>query len=231
MKVFLSFLLFIYCLRTSAQDSLVTIKAGYKVSDVLSQSDIFYYPQYKEGKVIFKDATKGIAKLNYSRVFDQILFIDPKNDTLALADEKMIAYIAVDQDTFFYDNGYMRLIKDFGDVKLAEKQAWIVADIRKIGTHNRQANTVAVSSLTAYTNGSDAAKSKDLILNEDILLRKETQYFFGDRYNHFVRASKKGLLHFFANYEAAIETYLRQNKIDFEKKEDLEKIAHYVTGH
>jgi len=39
----------------SAQDStFVTIKAGNKIKDVLSLTDIYYYPQFTSGKVFFQ---------------------------------------------------------------------------------------------------------------------------------------------------------------------------------
>ena len=73
----------------SAQDStFVTIKAGNRVNDVLTPAEIYYYPQFTSGKVFFRDGSKAVGKMNYTRLFDQMLFIGPKGDTLALADEK-----------------------------------------------------------------------------------------------------------------------------------------------
>ncbi|HEX6846106.1 MAG TPA: hypothetical protein VF144_03965 [Chitinophagaceae bacterium] len=51
-----------------------------------------------------------------------------------------------------------------------------MADIRKIGTHDIEKPSVAIHSFTTYTNEVDAAKSKDLLLNENIVLKKETQF-------------------------------------------------------
>lgn len=226
----LLFLILIGYTCLTAQDStLVIIKAGYKVKDVLTPADIYYYPQFTDGKVYFRDGSKGAAKMNYSRLFDQMLFVDPKGDTLALDDEKTINFIVVDKDSFYYDEGYVRLIANHRFVKLAEKQTWVVADIRKMGTHNRPSTTVAVTSFSTYTDGTDAAKSHDLILNEEIVLRKETQYYFGDDYNHFVPASKKKLLLLFPKEQQRIENYLNENKVNFDKKDDLEKLARFLS--
>lgn len=213
-----------------AQDStLVTVKAGNRIKDVLTDADIYYYPQYTSGKVFFRDGSRAAAKMNYSRLFGQMLFIDPKGDTLALANEKIIKLIAVDKDTFYYDEGYVRLIANNGIVKLAEKQVWVVADVRKIGTHNRSTSTVAITSLSSYNDEIGKAKSHDLLINEDLVLRKETQYFFGDEYNHFVRAGKKKLLLLFPKEQLSLENYLKENKVNFDKKDDLEKIAQFLS--
>ena len=213
----------------SAQDStLITIKAGNRVIDGLSTSDIYYYPQFTYGKVFLKDGTRAGAKLNYTRLYDQMLFIDPKGDTLALADEKTIKFIVVDNDTLYFDEGYVRLIAHFGEVKLAEKQLWVVADVRKIGAHDTPKNTVAITTVSNLADPAGRAKSYDFLLNEDIIIRKETQYFLGDEYNHFVPAGKKKLLLLFPKDQLSLENYLKENKVDFDNKGDLEKLAQFL---
>ncbi len=223
--------IFIGCSHLPAQDStLVTIKAGNRVKDVLTTADMYYFPEFTPGNVILRDGKRIAVKMNYSRLFDQMLFINHKDDTLALADEKNIKFIAFAQDTFYYDGGFVRIIVDNEFVKLAEKQVWVVADVRKIGTHNTPKNTVAITSITSYTDGTDAAKSRDLLLNEDILLRKETQYYVGNGYNRFVRAGKKKVQQLFPKEELNIENYLKTNKVNFDKKDDLEKLVQFLTA-
>ena len=216
-------------LNLSAQDStLVTIKAGYRVKDVLSTPDIYYYPQFTNGKIFLRDGSRAGAKFNYTRLYDQMLFIDPKGDTLALANEKTIKFIVVNKDTLYFDEGYVRLIANYGEVKLAEKQIWVVADVRKMGTHDTPKNTVAITSVANLADPGGRAKSYDFLLNEDIIIKKETQYYFGDEYNHFVRASKKKLLLLFPKDQLSIENYLKENKVDFDNNGDLEKIAQFL---
>ena len=213
----------------SAQDStFVTIRTGERVTDVLTVADIYHYPQFTNGKVFLRDGSKAVGKMNYNRLYGQMLFINPKGDTLALADEKNIKFMVIDRDTFYYGEGYIRLLANNGITKLTEKQTWVLADIRKIGTHNRPTTTVAVTSLSSFTNGKDAAKSKDLIMNEDVVLKKETQYYFGDKYNLFVPASKKGLLQLFPKEQQGIDSYLKENKVNFNKKDDIEKLYKFL---
>lgn len=102
-----------------------------------------------------------------------------------------------------------------------------MADIRKIGTHDKEKPSVAIHSFTTYTNEVDAAKSKDLLLNENIVLKKETQFFFGNENNHFVRATKKKLLTLFPKDQRIIDAYLKDNHVDFDKKNDLEKLTQF----
>lgn len=212
-----------------AQDSTyVTIKSGDRIQDGLTSADLYYYPQFTRGEVFFKDGTKASAKINYSRLFDQILFIDSKGDTLALAQERTIKFIAVHQDTFYYNEGFVRVIADNEFVKLAEKQVWVVADIRKPGPHNTSTSTIGVTSVRAFRHGNDAVRNP-LKLDEDIVLRKETQYYFGDEYNHFIRAAKKGLFELFNKKQRSIEDYLKENKVNFGKKDDIDKLFQFIS--
>jgi len=225
----LMFFIFIGYADLMAQDSThVTIKSGNKVGDVLTPAEMYHFPQFTKGQVFFKGGTKATAKMNYTRVFDQMLFIDLKGDTLAIADEEAIKFVAIAQDTFYYDEGYVRIIADNDFVKFAEKQVWVVADIRKTGTHNTSTNTVGITSVKSFRHGDDIARN-DLTLNEDIVLRKETQYYIGDENNRFVRAGKKKLLQLFPKEQRSIENYLKENKLDYNKKDDVEKLYQFLS--
>jgi len=230
MKVLLLlFLILIGYTDLSAQDStLVTVKAGEKIEDVLKPSDIYFYPQFIYSKVLFKDGRVADPYMNYNRLYDQMLFISEKGDTLAMTDVKNIEFIVNDWDVFYYSGGYLRLIADDTVIKLAERKIWTVVDVRKMGTFNTPTNTVAITSVGYLSSGQDAAKSKELIMNAETVIRKETQYYFGDKYNHFVRASKKKLLDLFPKEERKIESYLNENKVNFDKKDDLEKLCKFI---
>jgi hypothetical protein len=213
-----------------AQDStFVTIKAGSRIKDVLTATDIFFSPEFVRGKVVFKNGVAAIALMNYDYLGDQMLFIDPKGDTLALDAEKTINFIALDKDTFYYVNGYVRLVASNSILKLAERKIWRVADIRKVGAHNIPAKTFDVTAYSTLTNG--YGKSYELILNEDVVLRKKAQYSFGNLYNRFAPASKKNLLSFFPKMENILVKYLNENNVNFNKKEDLEKLALFLEQH
>lgn len=229
MKALLLFLFILMgCSSLWAQDSTyATIKTGSRIRDVLKEKDIFLYPQFTGGKVFFKVGMVAAAKMNYNNLTDQMLFIDPKGDTLALKDEKTIEFIAVDKDTFYYANGYVRLVASNSVVKLVERKVWEVADIRKMGSHNRPANTYAVTYMGKITDG--LGRTYDLIQEEDLVLRKKPHYLFGDMYNRFVPASKKNLLSFFPKQETILSGYLKENKVNFSQKDDLERLAEFLA--
>ena len=229
MKLLLLIFILISYTGLLAQDSTyITIKSGDRIQEGLTSAEMYYYPQFTKGVVFFKSGTKATAKVNYTRLFDQMLFIDSRGDTLALAEEQTIKLIAVDKDTFYFDEGYVRIIADNDFVKLAEKQIWVVADIRKPGPHNTSTSTIGVTSVRTFRQGNDAVRNP-LTLDEDIVLRKETHYYFGDEYNHFARAGKKGLFELFNKKQRSIENYLKENKVNFDNKDDIEKLYQFIS--
>src|SRR5258705_2620816 len=86
MKIFCCFFLLLYVNNNFAQDSSrIVVKADESISDVLTTEKIYQYPQFSRGKIIFRDHRLTEAMLNYNYLNSEIEFIDPKNDTLAIA--------------------------------------------------------------------------------------------------------------------------------------------------
>ena len=227
-RLLLLFILIAYSNLRAQDSTLVTIKAGSRIKDVLTVTDIFFCAEFISGNVFFKNGIVAKAMMNYDHLSDQMLFIDPKGDTLALDAEKTINFIALDKDTFYYVDGYVRLLASNSIVKLVERKIWRVSDIQKIGAHNIPAKTFDVASYSARTSGYG---TYEIILKEDIVLRKEAQYYFGNMYNSFVPARKKNLLSFFPKKENILVKYLKENNVNFNEKHDLEKLARFLEQH
>ncbi len=219
--------IFCHAALIAQNTTFVTVKAGAKVMDVLSMADVFYYPEFTSGRVFFRDGSGVEAKLNYNCLFDEMHFIDPRGDTLALANEKTIRIISIGRDTFYYDGGYIRLLAGNDVVKLADKQVWRVGEGRMTGAFNASSSTSSITSFTTYAAG---GSRYGLVVNEDVDLSKANHYYFGDKYNSFVLAGKKNLLMLFPKEQRQIELYLKENKVNFSKREDLEKLLQFL-GH
>ncbi len=224
--LFLFLFVWMSCAPLFAQNKTsVTVKAGSKISDVFTAPDIFYYPEFIKGRVYFKDGTTSSGKLNYSLLVDQIQFIDPKGDTLSLANQTTIQVICIEEDSFFYDKGYLRLVVGNRLLKLAEKKIWEVVETQRMGAFNTPTSTASINSQAFYNvNGT----TYNLVLNEELVLRKVTLYYFLDSNNRMVPAGKKNLLKLFPKEQRRIETYLKDNAVDFTNRNDLEKIVQFI---
>ena len=226
MRVLLLFLI-AWCSRSHAQDSTLVVKAGTSINESIAITDLFQYPQFLSGKVFFKSGDSGVAKLNYYKLLDEMLFINPKGDTLSIANPATIRSIRINNDLFYYDEGYVKLIKDTNGIKLAIKQTLKVAGKDKIGAYGIPNPTSAIDS---YGKLIDQSGSYNLVPREDIMLSKKTQYYFGDKYNRFVWASRKNLLQQFSKHSRTLNTYLKENNIDLNSRQDLEKLQRFLAS-
>jgi len=223
----LPLIVFVCCCSAQAQDSTIIIKAGTSFNESVSIADLYEYPQFVYGKVFFRPGDSSSGRLNYNRFLDQMQFIDFKGDTLNIAYPGTIKFIRISNELFYYDNGYVKLIKDNNTIKLAAKRTLIVSGKNKIGAYNMASPGSAIYSYGSFNINN---KNYNLTPNVDITLTKKTQYYFGDKYNHFVLANKKNLLSLYSKQDATVTAYLKENKVDFNNREDLEKLLHYLTN-
>lgn len=224
--LFPTLLAVVICTATSAQKTAsVTVKAGTNIMDALKPSEVFYFPQFTAGSVHFRDGSITAAKLNYSRLVDEMHFISPKGDTLALTNEATTRMIVFGNDTFTYDKGWLKLLGSGSRAKLALKQTWVIADAKLIGAYG---TTNTPAAITTFRNMNEGGRLYDLVINEDLVLSKVQQYFIGDRNGRFLPAIKKNLLSLFPKEKSRIEQFLKENKIDFSNENDLVKTVQFV---
>jgi hypothetical protein len=151
-------------------------------------------------------------------------FISPAGDTLSLADENIIKFIAVNNDTFYYDKVCLKLVANYGEVKLASRQFIDFANRQKIGGHGE----LTSASLKTYTAIVGDIDTKALTPNEILTLAKYQAFFIGDKFNHFKVVSKKNLLEIFGNKEKEIQKYLKENSVNFYKEEEIRKLIIFL---
>jgi hypothetical protein len=210
-----------------AQTDQWTIKPGEKIDTALPAAVKFHYPMFTQGSVFFRDGTRSDALLDYNLLTEEMQFIAPKGDTLAVTNESTIKYIAIGSDTFFYDKLYMRLIAGNITAKLAMKEDLAVANIKKAGAYDQVSST---SSITSVKSVRLQDRVTDLTAQQELTIVKETTYYIGNTYNHFLPANKKNVLKLFGTKQNAIEQYFKDNKVAFNKEEDLKALIAFLEG-
>jgi hypothetical protein len=202
------------------------VKAGKTIKEDVPPGDLYTYPQFTRGTVFFRNGKSSSAPLNYNQFLDEMQFITSKGDTLTLIDEKNIAFININSDTFFYDEGYLKLAGSAPSVKLGTKDLLKVIYKKKLGAYGM---TSATESIASYKTFDDERKLYELTVMEDIVLAPKRLYYIANNHNHFLLASKKSLMKLFPKLETALVDYLRENEVDFENQEDLKKLMQFIA--
>jgi hypothetical protein len=218
-------LLFLLASSVLCAQQTYTVKAGERIAEVLSFNQIFLYPTFLDGTVFFRDGKNASGKFNYNMLVAEIQFIDPKGDTLSLANEKMLKQIVVARDTFYYNPVCVRGLINDGVVKLGER-AYFKEFVQKPGAYG-------ISTATTATNSVDVlVEPRRVSLNaeQEVTLVKHTQYLFAGKYSAYLPAGKKNLLKSFPKYKTQISNYLDSSPVDFSRREDMEKLLHFLSG-
>ena len=200
-----------------------TVPAGVEVKEVVPANEIYQFSQFVQGLVIFKDGTSAPGRLNYNRLIAEIQFIDPKGDTLSLANEQMIRTAIIGTDTFYYSDGYVRQLAGGSRVKIGERIAF-KEYIQKPGAYGFSSATTATNNLSVLLN----RRSVDLNVSQELVLVKNTNYLVGDKFNAFVVAEKNVILKMFPDNRSAIEDFIEKNKISFIKPDHMVQLGKFL---
>lgn len=187
------------------------------------------YPSFLQGKVIFKDSAVVEARLNYNRLYGQILFLSAKGDTLMLAHPETIHRIIIGNDTYhFFDKSYVKKITENEGVNLHMMQTMKYIGSEKKGPYGTYTPLSASNSNSTFTN--DDQVTQYISIDENKLFKSSTTFYLSDKFNNFFDASKNNFYKIFFNNEQQIREYISTNKTNFKVQEDLVKLLKYIQA-
>lgn len=207
------------------QENQWTVKAGESIEEALGDSIIYRYPQFRQGTVYFRDGRVSHAMVNLNLVTGEMQFIAPSKDTLAIANEITIRYITIKSDTFYFDKVYVEVIHSNTAAKLGKLEIIKVSDIRKEAAYGQMSSTSAISTNSSVFIGHQSYK---LTEKSAVTLHKETVFYIGDGFNNFLPAVKKNIYKMFNTKMSKIEPFIKENKIEVNKEDDLVKLIDFL---
>lgn len=204
----------------------VTVRAGMKVDDCFPFNERYRYPQFLNGRIQLTNGVSADKILNYDFLTGEIEFLRGK-DTLAITNGKDIRHMVINADTFYYyKGGYLELISG-GAVRIALRQYIKLKETLKKDTYGTSSSGSATNSYGSLPMGGDFHM---LVANEDMVFQRTLEYYISDQDGGFDLYNKKNVLHLFPKNEKEIKAYLKSEKINFDKREDLIKLADYLSG-
>ena len=199
-----------------AQQQSITVKAGTRVIDYFPPEIRFRYDGFQTGRVIFMDGTYTAAKLNYNYLYGDMQFIQGR-DTLSIANADKIDFVAIQKDTFFYNNGYLELLSDVGPLRLVRKQYVRIVDVQKQEAYGMTSSNSATRSFSSMPYG---GRYYSLVVQQDVLMRMQKEYYLGSK-DGFEVLRKKVVLEMFPTREGEIKRYLKDHPVDFDAEEEV----------
>jgi hypothetical protein len=204
----------------------VTVKAGMRVVDCFPFNERYRFPEFVTGRIQVKRGIYSDTKLNYNFLSGEMEYIRDK-DTLAIANKKDIRFVAVAQDTFYYANGYyLEKIYD-GPFKVFLKQYMKLKETQKQDSYG---TTSAGAAMNSYGSLPANGNFYKLTANTDLMLQRTLEYYISDQSGGFVQYTKKNVMLLFPQHEDKIKAYLKSNKVNFDKRDDLIRLAGYLSA-
>jgi hypothetical protein len=204
-----------------------TIKINMNTDKALLQRSMYAYAEFTKGVVHLKGNTTEEARLNYSRLNDEMLFIGNKNDTLALSNPETVENVIIGTDVYFYLGGtFVKQLTAYPTVNLELKSRLKYIGMEKRGDgYGATSNASSNESFTNVKNGT--APRLDPYANLTYTL-SNTYYLYNGK--NLVPATKKTFVKSFSKHEQEIENYIKTQTINFEKQADVEKLLQYIVS-
>ena len=222
-RLFFLFVLLTAALVASGQSGRsITVKAGDDIAKAYSPNGFYRFAQFSPAVFYSKEGTGYEGNLfNYNLLSDQMQFIEKSGDTMQMINPAMFDSIRVGQVIFFFDHGYYEKVSATGDLVLT-KRTVLKLKPEAVGAYGGSGATAAINQITEYTVG---ASMYSLVLSQDIIIREDIDWFWRDRHGQMLRANRNNFLSLLTpDQQALAKTYLKQHKISFTNREDLEQL-------
>lgn len=199
-----------------------TVHAGENLSEV----SYYLFPSFTAATVKFKNGGELQSTMNFNMLICQMQFIDPHGDTLNVAKLADIDTIAFDSVSFFYDKGYYEIVTAANGIKLAvlRKASYEPVKIGALDIRNHSG-----AGVEDYSSFLFKSTQRKLTLNEDIDITRETTFFLIAKDGERVKANKAGFLKLFPGNAGSVKNYIKQNKPDFNREDDLKKLLEFCV--
>ncbi len=227
MKKFLFTILSIYFFNqvlTGQQNEIITVKAGTKILDSFPIELRYIYPEFKTGKVVFKNGIFSERRLNLNFLLGEMEFIQSR-DTLTIINKKDIKYVAIAQDTFYYDKGYIKQMSK-GKHVIGLKERF---ELKEVQNKDPYGVSSSASSTTSFGTMPVDGNFYKLNANKDMVFQRVRQFYLTMPGREFVLLSRKSLVDMFPSDETKIKAFLKTNKIKFDKTDDILKLSDFLN--
>ncbi|MEJ8842363.1 hypothetical protein WG954_08210 [Lacibacter sp. H375] len=228
MKKYIFLLLFIgiYFISYTQAPKKYIIQPGETILEVIPKNETFEYLKFEQGVVYFRDGKRSSAKLNYSFVYEEMLFIATNGDTLTILNPGETSSVVIGKDEFYHAGiRFVKLDTAIGDVKLGVSNFFATLSKKKVGAYGTttEGGTDSYSSFIVPNN-------TKLTLTPSIVttVARRKALFIGNKFNQFIPVTKKNIVSFYPEKEAQLKKYFQGKEVNFSSREDIIALIAYM---
>jgi hypothetical protein len=230
----LSFVLLCFSFSASSQRAnTYKIMPGERILDIIPPEEVYQYKQFQNGVIYFKSGVKSSAKLNYSFLTEEFLFIDTKGDTLSLANPGDVKTAVIGADHFFYTgNRFVKQDTLIGENMLAVTAFFTTSDRRRVSAFGTttDAGSDSYSSFEGGSFGGQNAQRFELTPQVITILSRKQVLFIGNKFGRFVPVDRKNLFLFYAEQQPKLKAYLDSREVNFYSRKSMIDLVAYMNA-
>ena len=206
----------------------IRIKADTDVANAIPIADRYRYPQFMTGNVVYRNGVSGAGQLNYNRLLGEMQFIDPKGDTMALADEQNVAHVTIGSNRFYVNpgKGCLEVITEHGPIKLAKQVVLKSMRTEKKVAYGQSSGASSVATVQPYSNNSSVHR---IGATGDQMVQEDVTFFIVDQNDRYYLMNKSAIFKVFSKHKKEIEAYLKENATQFTEEADLRKLIKFCS--
>jgi len=217
-KVTLIIIILFSCLMLQAQSRYIRVSKGKVVEGDFFKSKIYVLPNFTDARIKFTNGDVYEGKVNIHTLSQTLRFINPKGDTLAALNEKMIASVSSGKRLFYkINNQYVQVIDTDGETSLVLSRILNIGSEKITGAYGgtNDVSSIQKMGLVNYTDKIERINSEATLFfnyNENLFLLHRGKLFL---------VTKRNLQKFFPSQNTFIEEYYSKNNIKQENREEI----------
>lgn len=193
-------------------------------SSIIPLNERFQFENFRQGFVNKRTGGQSEAKLNYSYLYGDILFIGPSADTLSIMDANLVKTVSIGDNIYTYDPkyGFVEITAEYDGVKVGRKSQLVLIDYDTRGSYSKLGSPVS----RPYENSFVKMPGGNADINSlaNLQLSPRSLYFFIDRNGRSHIAERASLLKIYARSKRKVVAYLNTRDVDYENENDLRKV-------
>lgn len=217
----LAMLCYLFAITLTAQTEQFRVKAGDDITTKISEHGQYRFTSFKQGKIFYNYGKSASAKFNYNYLLEEMQFINPDGDTLSVGNPEQVKYVVFDSAIYYYNDGFVELVKNFDAVKLGKKQKLKIS-YEKIGAYGQPTNSSAIDNNKFYLENNTFYK---LTINQDAIIKKQTTWFLiSEKEERPIEADKAGFIRLFPAHKEDIKAFIKENDDALKSAEGLSNL-------
>jgi len=220
-------LLPVFVIAQEKENAIVNIGSGDQFSEKVAENVQYVLPEFKGGVVYFRNGQRSSSQLNYNVYLGEMHFKD-KDEVLAFMDLSDIILVVIDSRRFlpFNDKEFCEEVLANDKARLCLRRYGNISEYSKMGAYGMTSSTSSIKSYSSMY-GSNNNRTDLKFLGEVKLTVNNMYYFMSDKGKFTQIRNVKNVTKQFPGNNAKIDAFVKENKTDFKKTEDLKALLEY----